>query len=61
MLGEDGCFEMWMPELFFLKSDLPFGGPKTSYKWGEITSTSNFTAVTHLFSAIYRSYNSIYN
>ena len=39
------------------------GGPLScSYKWGELTPISRvITPVTHLFSAIYRGYNSIYN
>ena len=37
-------------------------GPKTSYNWGEITPVSRvITAVTHLFQAMYRGCNPIYN
>ena len=38
------------------------GGPPTSYNWVEITPiTRVIRTVSHLFSAIYRGYNSIYN
>ena len=36
--------------------------PVTSYKWSETTPISRvISPVTHLFSAIYRGYNTIYN
>ena len=47
---------------FSLRIELLQGGPPTSYNWVEITPiTRVIRTVSHLFSAIYRGYNSIYN